>query len=596
VRTITFYSYKGGTGRSLLLANVAVLAGSIGKRAVALDFDLEAPGQSYKLLHDGRPPAAGLVGWVRDALSGDAPAVLDDYVVDVPLSEPFVPGGWLKLMPAGRAPSPNYFQDLRRLDLDRALDGGRGIDVLLELQQRLEDELDADFLLIDARTGITPTNAVTTQVLADDIVVLALDTPEQLEGTRSVLRALQPLTSLRTEQPIGLHIVLSRIAPRPPDAGISGLTPAEQEQIERVRAFLNEPAQPLANTLDVRNVHLLHNDLELQRRELLFLERPGQWTRSALHVDYLLIGKALYGDDVEDAATRALGEARADAERLQAVAHFFARPEELLEARGALSREPEPTQHGDVGLEQQVAVLRERVASDPSLRPDLASLLVLVSSRLGELGRREEALAPVEEAVALYRELAGASPQAFTPDLAGSLNNLSNRLDGLGRGEEALGAIEEAVVLRRELADASPQAFTPDLAKSLNNLSNRLDGLGRGEEALGAIEEAVALYRELAGASPQAFTPDLAMSLNNLSAVLGGLGRGEEALGVIEEAVVLYRELADASPQAFTPDFVGALNNLSIVLRSLGREQEAKRAAQEAEEAGRRLLRRGDDA
>jgi MinD-like ATPase involved in chromosome partitioning or flagellar assembly len=45
---ITFYSYKGGTGRSMALANVAhILAWRIaapGKRVLAIDWDLEAPG------------------------------------------------------------------------------------------------------------------------------------------------------------------------------------------------------------------------------------------------------------------------------------------------------------------------------------------------------------------------------------------------------------------------------------------------------------------------------------------------------------------------------------------------------------------------
>ncbi|KAG8741262.1 hypothetical protein FRC12_015731 [Ceratobasidium sp. 428] len=43
------------------------------------------------------------------------------------------------------------------------------------------------------------------------------------------------------------------------------------------------------------------------------------------------------------------------------------------------------------------------------------------------MGRREEALAAIEEAVQLCRQLAADRPAAFTPDLADSLNNLSIR-------------------------------------------------------------------------------------------------------------------------------------------------------------------------
>ena len=57
------------------------------------------------------------------------------------------------------------------------------------------------------------------------------------------------------------------------------------------------------------------------------------------------------------------------------------------------------------------------------------------------------------------------------PNLAASLNNQSGRLSELGRREDALTAIDEAVGVYRELAGARPDAFLPDLAMSLNNQS-----------------------------------------------------------------------------------------------------------------------------
>src|SRR3954454_2367247 len=66
----TFYSYKGGTGRSMALANVAWLLASSGKRVLAIDWDLEAPG-----LHRYFEPfltdktlaqSTGIIDFVRD--------------------------------------------------------------------------------------------------------------------------------------------------------------------------------------------------------------------------------------------------------------------------------------------------------------------------------------------------------------------------------------------------------------------------------------------------------------------------------------------------------------------------------------------------
>src|SRR5262249_22921003 len=43
-KIITFYSYKGGTGRSMALANVAFILASHEKKVLMIDWDLEAPG------------------------------------------------------------------------------------------------------------------------------------------------------------------------------------------------------------------------------------------------------------------------------------------------------------------------------------------------------------------------------------------------------------------------------------------------------------------------------------------------------------------------------------------------------------------------
>ncbi|MFB7423671.1 tetratricopeptide repeat protein, partial [Streptomyces hydrogenans] len=90
-----------------------------------------------------------------------------------------------------------------------------------------------------------------------------------------------------------------------------------------------------------------------------------------------------------------------------------------------------------------------------------------------------------------YRALAEANRNAYLPDLAMSLNNLSNRLGEAGRRAEALVTVEEAVHIRRTLAEANRNAYLRDLAMSLNNLSNRLGEAGRRAEALVTVEEAV---------------------------------------------------------------------------------------------------------
>jgi tetratricopeptide (TPR) repeat protein len=207
--------------------------------------------------------------------------------------------------------------------------------------------------------------------------------------------------------------------------------------------------------------------------------------------------------------------------------------------------------------------LLEAGEPNPSHR---AWLLGNLGAHLSRLGRREDALAAAEEAVAQYRRLAAARPEAFLPDLAASLNNLGNQLSELGRREDALAAAEAAVSIRRRLAAARPEAFLPNLAMSLNNLGNRLSELGRREDALAAAEEAAEQYRRLAAARPEAFLPYLAASLNNLGKRLSELGRREDALAATEEAVSIRRRLAAARPEAFLPDLAASLGSHSLVL------------------------------
>src|ERR1700722_11963777 len=43
-KIVTFYSYKGGTGRTMALANVAWILASTGLRVLVVDWDLDSPG------------------------------------------------------------------------------------------------------------------------------------------------------------------------------------------------------------------------------------------------------------------------------------------------------------------------------------------------------------------------------------------------------------------------------------------------------------------------------------------------------------------------------------------------------------------------
>jgi tetratricopeptide (TPR) repeat protein len=156
----------------------------------------------------------------------------------------------------------------------------------------------------------------------------------------------------------------------------------------------------------------------------------------------------------------------------------------------------------DCALGQPGRPLPQRLTAALQQNP-VPIVAATVADRLPE---RSTALAELAAEVATQvvtcqRDLVASDIEAL-PDLAGSLNNQSNRLRDVGRREDALTAIEEAVKIRRELAAARPDAFLPDLAGSLNNQSNRLRDVGRREDALTAIEESVKIYGDLGARHP----------------------------------------------------------------------------------------------
>ena len=121
-------------------------------------------------------------------------------------------------------------------------------------------------------------------------------------------------------------------------------------------------------------------------------------------------------------------------------------------------------------------------------------------------------------------------PLRWDPIAAGALNNLSNRLADLGRPEEALSAIEQAVQRYRALAEARPDAFTPDLASSLALYGVRLTEAHQAEAALAVDREAVALYLVLHRLDPDTYAASTQQAVGNLVIDLRDLGLGDEAI------------------------------------------------------------------
>ncbi len=299
METITFYSYKGGVGRTLLLANVARYFALLGKRVVAVDLDFEAPGLHYKLnigdvterLADS-VPKQGVVDYLLSSLD-DEPRMhppLDQYLVSVPLPHTEPDTGRLWLMPAGSAPSGGYWKRLTSLlRRDLVVDAdGRVLAAVLDLKARLEAEYRADMLLIDSRTGITELGGIATSVLADKVVCLFLDNRESLMGTRAVMQSLRQASRLPDDHPVKLFAVLSRTSNN------------SARHKEGIREFLNDDGPPESEMVGVDQLFVLRSDPDLEVEEQLHVGGDLETRRKALHGDYLILASALTDAAPED--------------------------------------------------------------------------------------------------------------------------------------------------------------------------------------------------------------------------------------------------------------------------------------------------------
>ncbi|WP_245654408.1 tetratricopeptide repeat protein [Streptomyces violens] len=233
---------------------------------------------------------------------------------------------------------------------------------------------------------------------------------------------------------------------------------------------------------------------------------------------------------------------------------------------------------------------RRRATAPPSGQPDLARSLPDLGMYLWEAGQREDALASADEAVQLYRHLAGTSRAAHGPNLARALSNLGTFLWEAVRLEEALRSADEAVQLYRHLPRASRTLHESELATALSNLGIYLSGAGQPTEALTMEEQAVKIRRRLARANQAAYEPDLAQSLSNLGIHLSKTGSPAQALRVTEKSVEICRLLARVNPDAYEPDLARALSNLATRLSEVKRPREALSAAGQSVKIRERLV------
>jgi MinD-like ATPase involved in chromosome partitioning or flagellar assembly len=178
---VTFYSYKGGVGRTFALASIGASLTKWGYKVLCIDWDLEAPGLHLYFepwVQDPNQP--GLVELIETYIGGDS-CPWQNFVTEVHFPDAQEP---LMFMSAGRQ-DESYVRRMQALSWPD-LYGSYNLGKFLE-DRRSEWKQEFDFVLIDSRTGITDIGGICTVQLPDFLVLLFTANHQNLNGAYNVI-------------------------------------------------------------------------------------------------------------------------------------------------------------------------------------------------------------------------------------------------------------------------------------------------------------------------------------------------------------------------------------------------------------------------
>jgi MinD-like ATPase involved in chromosome partitioning or flagellar assembly len=192
-RTVTFYSFKGGVGRTTALTHVASILAMRGLKIVAVDLDLEAPGLSTAFNLNPQPKY-GIVDYFYER--SYLPEGVDPSIsIGEIFGEVRIPNatGRLFVVPAGSL-SLDYISKVDDLHATTVIDGNNSLWSIFKLE--IQEQLNPDILLVDSRTGINQWGALSLIQAADEAIIFMFPNEQNKQGIEVLLRSLQTLKDL----------------------------------------------------------------------------------------------------------------------------------------------------------------------------------------------------------------------------------------------------------------------------------------------------------------------------------------------------------------------------------------------------------------
>lgn len=165
-KIVSFYSYKGGTGRTTALLLTAISMARMGKKVVLIDLDIESP-HLFQYFPESLLPKYGLLDYLVESKLYDLGKSLsaEDYLHPVTDVFDITTEGAMYIVPACGTELLSHPEDYRRALLHISLDlylyrqeRITPIDVFLT---QIDTLVHADYLLIDTCSGIRQNAGIT---------------------------------------------------------------------------------------------------------------------------------------------------------------------------------------------------------------------------------------------------------------------------------------------------------------------------------------------------------------------------------------------------------------------------------------------------
>jgi MinD-like ATPase involved in chromosome partitioning or flagellar assembly len=181
-RIISIHSFRGGTGKSNVTANLAALAALTGKRVAVMDTDIQSPGIHVLFgLNE-----SNMQHTLNDYLHGKCSITETAYRVG---SKHGAPPGVAQLADKNLWLVPS---SIKTSEISQVLRDGYDVNVLNKGLKTLRKELNLDFLFIDTHPGLGEETLLSIGI--SDVVVIVLRPDQQdFQGTAVTLDVARSL-------------------------------------------------------------------------------------------------------------------------------------------------------------------------------------------------------------------------------------------------------------------------------------------------------------------------------------------------------------------------------------------------------------------